>query len=165
MGKITAHVQEYIGRYVVVATVVLLPLSGLLGSLAAQLGGIDTRVGRAALAAASAVGTAAAVGVWLRNLGLWETAPLAAQGVAQAAAAAAGSAAAAAVTGAQGLPVAGSLTDPEVDAVPAHDLPSDDVELGAPPPPAPDETNTPVQPSQAGLTGDPGAPTDLPPRA
>lgn len=42
-----------------------------------------------------------------------------------------------------------ALDDPETDSVRDADLPADDVELASPPP---DETNTPVQPSQAGLT-------------
>lgn len=43
-----------------------------------------------------------------------------------------------------------ALLDPDADAVADDELPGDDVELAAPPPP--DESNTPVQPSQAGLT-------------
>lgn len=160
MGKIQAHVSEYIGRYVVVATIVLLPLSGLLGQLAADWGGADSKLGRVVLGASSVLGTAAAVGVWLRNLGLWQTAPIVATTAAQTAAAAAGTAAAVAATaGTQGLPVAGSLEDPEVESAhAAGELVSDDVEFGAPPPPAPDETSTPVQPSQAGLTDEPPTP-------
>jgi hypothetical protein len=42
-----------------------------------------------------------------------------------------------------------AVLDPETDAVGDEDLPADDVELASPPP---DESNTPVQPSQAGLT-------------
>jgi hypothetical protein len=159
-GALQAHFAEYVSRYVVLASIVLVPLAGLVGDAAASVGP-DSRLGHTLLSVSSAIGTAAAIAVWLVNRGRYEAAPFAVQATAQAAAAAAGSAAAAAVTGSQGLPVAGSLTDPEVDAVPAHELPSDDVELGAPPPPAPDESNMPVQPSQTGLT-DPGAPTDLP---
>lgn len=74
MAKISNHVEEYIGRYVVIASVVLVPLAGALGAAAANLGGADTTLGRALLAAASAVGAAAAIGVWLKNLGLWQVA-------------------------------------------------------------------------------------------
>lgn len=74
MLKVTAHVQEYIGRYVMFASIILVPLAGGLGSLASEWGGNDTRLGQAVTAAASAVGAAAAIGVWLRNLGAWQIA-------------------------------------------------------------------------------------------
>lgn len=77
MGKITGHVQEYIGRYVMFASIVLVPLAGGLGAYASELGGNDTKLGQAVTAAASAVGSAAAIGVWLRNLGAWQIAEVA----------------------------------------------------------------------------------------
>jgi hypothetical protein len=74
MQKIASHFEEYIGRYVMLASVVLVPLSAGLGEFAVQLGGADTPAGRAVGAGAAAIGTAAAIGVWLKNLGLWQVA-------------------------------------------------------------------------------------------
>lgn len=77
MSKVTGHVQEYIGRYVMFASIVLVPLAGALGAYAAELGGNDTKLGKTVQGAASAIGAAAAIGVWMRNLGVWQVAELA----------------------------------------------------------------------------------------
>lgn len=151
MNAIARNVREYIGRYVVVATVVLLPLSGLLGQLAAEWGGAGSQLGRVVLGAASVIGTAAAVGVWLRNLGLWETAPLVAQATAEAAAATAALPAPAVIVHAGKSPavsvggVTASLDDPEAERVSQDDLPSDAEEFAAPPPD--DDSALPVDPN------------------
>lgn len=72
MNKVIAHIQENIGRYVVVLAPFLTGLAALLGTAAADLGGVDTSVGRAVTAVATALGTAAAIATWLRNLGIWQ---------------------------------------------------------------------------------------------
>lgn len=72
MKKVLAHVSQYVARYSVLAIAVLTPAAGLLGAAAADLGGVNTSVGRALLATASALGTAAAGVVFIRNLGIWQ---------------------------------------------------------------------------------------------
>lgn len=72
LGRLRGHFQEYVARYSVLALAVLTPLSGALGTIAANLGGADTPVGRLAVGAASALGTAAAGVVFIRNLGIWQ---------------------------------------------------------------------------------------------
>lgn len=71
-NRLKGHFQEYISRYAVLALAILTPLAGLLGSVAADLGGADTKAGHAVLAAASALGVAAAGVVFIRNLGIWQ---------------------------------------------------------------------------------------------
>lgn len=71
-SRIRGHLSEYVARYSVLALAVLTPAAGLLGTLAADLGGADTPLGRALLAAASALGVAAAGVVFIRNLGVWQ---------------------------------------------------------------------------------------------
>jgi hypothetical protein len=132
MGKISAHVQEYIGRYVVIASIVLVPLAGIVGDVAATVGP-DTALGHTLLSVASALGTAAAIVVWLRNRGLFESAPLVAQAQAEATVAAV-SVATLQSGSATGLDTLPPLEDPEAERVPAGDLPSDAEELAAPPP-------------------------------
>lgn len=73
-NKILAHLQEYIARYVMLASIVLVPLAGALGEAALKLGGADTKLGQALAFAASAVGTAAAIATYLLNLGKWQIA-------------------------------------------------------------------------------------------
>jgi hypothetical protein len=70
--KLRGHFQEYVARYSVLALAVLTPAAGLLGEMAADLGGVNTGAGRVVLAAASALGTAAAGVVFIRNLGIWQ---------------------------------------------------------------------------------------------
>lgn len=67
--KLIDHVEEYVARYTVLLLAVLTPAAGLLGSLAADLGGSDTSAGRAVLAGASALTVAAGGVVFLKNLG------------------------------------------------------------------------------------------------
>lgn len=71
-GRLRGHFEEYVARYTVLALAVLTPVAGLLGALAADLGGAGSPGGRAALAVASAVGTAIAAVTFLRNLGIWQ---------------------------------------------------------------------------------------------
>jgi hypothetical protein len=71
-SRLRGHFQEYVSRYAVLAIAVLTPASALLGELAGDLGGVDTSSGRAILAVASALGTAAAGVIFIRNLGLWQ---------------------------------------------------------------------------------------------
>ena len=71
-GRLRGHFQQYVARYSVLALAVLTPAAGLLGTLGADLGGVDTPAGRVAFAAASALGTAAAGVVFIRNLGIWQ---------------------------------------------------------------------------------------------
>jgi hypothetical protein len=71
-SRVRGHFQEYIARYAVLATAVLTPVAGLAGAAAADLGGIDTPGGRAALAIASAAGTGIAAVTFIRNLGIWQ---------------------------------------------------------------------------------------------
>jgi hypothetical protein len=68
------HVEEYIARYTVLAMAILVPLAGLLGQLAADLGGNDTPAGRAVLGAAAMVGSAAGFVIFLKNLGEYQKA-------------------------------------------------------------------------------------------
>ena len=72
MRKILSHISEYVARYSVLAIAVLTPTSALLGTVAADLGGIDTGIGKALLAVSAALGTAAAGVVFIRNLGIWQ---------------------------------------------------------------------------------------------
>jgi hypothetical protein len=151
VGRMQAHLSEYVSRYAVLASIVLVPLAGIIGDLAAQVGP-DTKLGHTLLSVASALGTAAAIVVWLRNRGLFETAPIAAASALQTAAAAA-SMAAVQAGGAAGidmppevesLDTLPDLEDPEAEAVLARDLPSDEVEFASPPPD--DDTTTPRDP-------------------
>lgn len=80
MDALRDHFEEYIGRYAVVASPFLIGLAALLGKVAADLGGLDTPAGKAAVAAASAVGTAATIATWLVGLGKWQAAEVVAEG-------------------------------------------------------------------------------------
>lgn len=71
-SRLRGHFSEYVSRYAVLATAVLTPAAGLAGAAAADLGGVDTPVGRALLAIASALGTAVAAVTFIRNLGIWQ---------------------------------------------------------------------------------------------
>lgn len=71
-NKLAAHIEKYIARYSVLALAVLTPLAGLLGSLAADLGGDGTPAGRYVTAGASAVGVAIGGATFLSNLGKWQ---------------------------------------------------------------------------------------------
>lgn len=70
--KVTSHIEEYIARYTVLILAILTPFAGLLGSIAADLGGTDTSTGRAVLAAASALGVAIGGVTFLKNLGNYQ---------------------------------------------------------------------------------------------
>lgn len=71
-ARLKGHFQEYVARYSILALAVLVPLSGALGTVAANLGGADSTGGRIALGVSSAVGTAIAGVTFLRNLGVWQ---------------------------------------------------------------------------------------------
>lgn len=143
-GAVQAHFAEYIGRYVVLASIVLVPLAGIAGDLAASVGP-DTKLGHALLSVASALSTAAAIVVWLRNRGLFETAPIAAATSAQTAAVIGATSAQLRASAEPGLDELPDLEDPEAEAVPVRDLPSDDVEFASPPPD--DDSARPVDPA------------------
>lgn len=70
--RVRGHFEQYVSRYSVAALAVLTPLAGLLGSVAASLGGAGSPGGKAALAAASAVGTAIAGVTFIKNSGIWQ---------------------------------------------------------------------------------------------
>lgn len=72
LGRLRGHFQEYVARYSVLVLAVLVPASGLAGAAAADLGGVDTPVGRALLAIAAALGTAASGVTFIKNLGVWQ---------------------------------------------------------------------------------------------
>lgn len=72
LSRLRGHFEQYVARYSVLALAVLAPASGLLGTVAAKLGGAATPGGRIALGAASAVATAIAGVTFIRNLGIWQ---------------------------------------------------------------------------------------------
>lgn len=72
--RIADHLSEYVARYTVLVIVVLTPLAGALGEIAAKLGGVDTQTGRALLGAASALAAIVAGATFLNNLGRWQIA-------------------------------------------------------------------------------------------
>lgn len=72
--RIADHLSEYVARYTVLVIVVLTPLAGALGEVAAKLGGVDTQAGRAVLGAASALAAIIAGATFLNNLGRWQIA-------------------------------------------------------------------------------------------
>lgn len=72
MRKVLDHMEENIARYTILALAVLVPLSGLLGQLGADLGGVDTPAGKIALGAVSALGTVIAGLTFLNNLGKYQ---------------------------------------------------------------------------------------------
>lgn len=71
-ARARGHFRENVARYAVLATAILTPVAGLLGELAADVGGADTPAGRTVLAASAAIGTAIAAVTFIRNLGVWQ---------------------------------------------------------------------------------------------
>lgn len=71
-NRLRGHFQENVARYATIATAVLTPAAGLLGTLAANLGGADTQAGRYVIGAASAIGFAITAVTFIRNLGIWQ---------------------------------------------------------------------------------------------
>jgi hypothetical protein len=70
-AAVLRHFPQYVERYTVLGIGVLTSASGLLGTLAADLGGADTAVGRAILGATAALSTATAGLIWLRGRREW----------------------------------------------------------------------------------------------
>jgi hypothetical protein len=71
LGKLLLHVERYVSRYATLTIAILTPLAGLLGTLAAEIGN-QNALGKALLAATSAIGMAIAGVTWLYNRGKWE---------------------------------------------------------------------------------------------
>jgi hypothetical protein len=71
IGKLLQHIDTYVSRYATLAIAILTPAAGLLGTAAADLGN-QTSLGKALLAATSALGFAVAGITWLYNRGKWE---------------------------------------------------------------------------------------------
>jgi hypothetical protein len=70
--SLVSHFEEYVARYAVLAVAILTPAVGLLGSLAANAGGVETSSGRALLAVGSAIGFALTAATFLKNLGSYQ---------------------------------------------------------------------------------------------
>lgn len=66
------HFQEHIAKYAVLVLSILTAASTLMGSLAADLGGVHSQIGVALLMAVSGLGTAAKGVTYIKNLGLWQ---------------------------------------------------------------------------------------------
>lgn len=71
-GRLRGHFTEYVSRYAVLAVAVLTPAAGLAGTAAADLGGVNTAIGRALLGVAATLTTGAAGVMFIGRLGIWQ---------------------------------------------------------------------------------------------